>query len=688
MTAPASPRTAQRTAQRTTHGTRHRAARLIGFGALGLGTALLLSGCAEERPDPDPTAEELAQALTTGDFSELGAAEGDLEAVSQGVETFHEPLGDAQPEVSVSGVEVTEPEEDSVQPPTATVQLHHEWALDELGAEGETWEYDTEAQLTYSEDEESWLVEPETSAIFEGFTGDQPPSVQAVVPERGKILDGDGRAMVSESTVYSIGIDKTRILADLQAEDESVEGSEDGGATEDQQRRAATSLAELVGIDPVVFAEQVVGHGDDAFVEATVHRADSDEITAAEVEEIPGAVAREQSMSLPVDEDLAPSLVGTVGPVTAEDLEEDPDLDPSALIGRSGVQASQDEVLTGEPGMRITVAGETQYESEAVDGEDVQISLDPQIQRLAQEVVAGVGQESSIVAVRPSDGGLVAAAGQGYVGSGLSNLYAPGSTFKVVTALTMLRDGVEPGSTVQCPSSTTVHGQRFNNVPGYPGSSVGSIPFRQAVADSCNTLFANNSEDVDAEQLNQAAQDLGISDNEDFGLPTQMGSVPADSQANLLAADMLGQGVVQASPLGMATVMASVAAGETVRPHLVVPEDQEDSEEDDDNENGNDEDDDASGLTAEEAEALTDLLEGTVDVGTLDGMDSIPGEHVYAKTGTAEVGTGDDMYAHTWVIAFQGDLAVAIFVEDGDFGSTTNGPILQEFLSGVHELDG
>ena len=44
------------------------------------------------------------------------------------------------------------------------------------------------------------------------------------------------------------------------------------------------------------------------------------------------------------------------------------------------------------------------------------------------------------------------------------------------------------------------------------------------------------------------------------------------------------------------------------------------------------------------------------------------------------------MYAHTWVIAFQGDLAVAIFVEDGDFGSTTNGPILHDFLSGVHEI--
>ena len=641
-----------------------------------------VSACeGDQRPDPEATAEQLAEALTTGDFSDLSAAEGDLESLSSGVETVHEPFGDTAPEVTVAGLEVTEPEEDSVQPPRATVSLHHGWALDDLGAEGEVWEYETTAELVYAQEDETWQLEPDTEMILPEFTGEQGPSVSSVAPERGKILDGEGRALVSDRAVYSIGIDKTQILADLQAQDDSVTGNDDGGPTEEHQREAASALAELVGIDASTFADQVVGHGDDAFVEATVHRADSDEITAAEVEEIPGAVAREESMSLPLDEDLAPALVGTVGAVTAEDLEENPDLDPAALIGQSGVQASQEEALSGEDGLRISLAGDTLYESEPTDGEDVQISLDPQIQRLAQQVVADVGQESSIVALRPSDGALLAAAGQGYVGSGLQHLYAPGSTFKVVTALTMLREGLTPDSTVECPSSTVVHGQQFNNVPGYPSSSVGSIPFHTAVADSCNTVFANNSTDVDAEQLNQAAADLGLADNEDFGLPVQMGSVPADSEANLLAADMLGQGVVQASPLGMATVMASVASGQTVQPHLVVPDGASE-----DSNDGDDEDGGGSGLSEEEADALTELLEGTVDVGTLDGMESIPGEHVYAKTGTAEVGSGDDMYAHTWVIAFQGDLAVAIFVEDGDFGSTTNGPILHDFLSGVHEI--
>ncbi|WP_054822076.1 hypothetical protein [Arthrobacter sp. JCM 19049] len=54
-----------------------------------------------------------------------------------------------------------------------------------------------------------------------------------------------------------------------------------------------------------------------------------------------------------------------------------------------------------------------------------------------------------------------------------------------------------------------------------------------------------------------------------------LGTVPDDSKGTELAANMIGQGVVQASPLGMATVMASVVAGETVHPQLVLTDAQD-----------------------------------------------------------------------------------------------------------------
>jgi cell division protein FtsI/penicillin-binding protein 2 len=53
---------------------------------------------------------------------------------------------------------------------------------------------------------------------------------------------------------------------------------------------------------------------------------------------------------------------------------------------------------------------------------------------------------------------------------------------------------------------------------------------------------------------------------------------------------------------------------------------------------------------------------------------------VLAKTGTAEFGTEAPLQTHAWMIAAQGDLAVAVFVDVGDSGSGTAGPLLERFL--------
>ncbi|WP_330059171.1 hypothetical protein [Paenarthrobacter sp. Z7-10] len=54
-----------------------------------------------------------------------------------------------------------------------------------------------------------------------------------------------------------------------------------------------------------------------------------------------------------------------------------------------------------------------------------------------------------------------------------------------------------------------------------------------------------------------------------------------------------------------------------------------------------------------------------------------------AKTGTAEYGTTPPLKTHAWIIAAQGDLAVSVFVEDGDYGAVSGGPLLTAFLTGA-----
>src|SRR5690606_29201024 len=106
---------------------------------------------------------------------------------------------------------------------------------------------------------------------------------------------------------------------------------------------------------------------------------------------------------------------------------------------------------------------------------------------------------SAIVAVRPSTGELVASAnGPGSEGysTALLGQYAPGSTFKVVTALAMLRKGDTPGTIVRCPPSTTAAGVRIDNVESYPAEFTGPITLTESLAHSCNTSFVDQHERI------------------------------------------------------------------------------------------------------------------------------------------------------------------------------------------------
>jgi cell division protein FtsI/penicillin-binding protein 2 len=81
-----------------------------------------------------------------------------------------------------------------------------------------------------------------------------------------------------------------------------------------------------------------------------------------------------------------------------------------------------------------------------------------------------------------------------------------------------------------------------------------------------------------------------------------------------------------------------------------------------------------------EAAALRGMLRGVVTSGSGIGLADVPGPEVIAKTGTAEFQGDRGIETHAWMIAAQGDLAVAVFVEVGQSGSSTAGPILEQFL--------
>jgi cell division protein FtsI/penicillin-binding protein 2 len=75
------------------------------------------------------------------------------------------------------------------------------------------------------------------------------------------------------------------------------------------------------------------------------------------------------------------------------------------------------------------------------------------------------------------------------------------------------------------------------------------------------------------------------------------------------------------------------------------------------------------------------MMRAVVTSGHTGFLASVPGAPVAAKTGTAEFGSDDPPKTHAWIVAVHGDLAVAVFVEEGGLGATVSGPLLKEFLT-------
>jgi cell division protein FtsI/penicillin-binding protein 2 len=271
------------------------------------------------------------------------------------------------------------------------------------------------------------------------------------------------------------------------------------------------------------------------------------------------------------------------------------------------------------------------------------------------------------VVVRPSTGEILAAASgpgsQGY-NTATFGQYAPGSTMKVVTALALMRAGLAPADRVPCTTRVVVDGKPFTNYDDYPQDRTGEITLQQAVANSCNTALISQHARLAADDLAAAAASLGLGVDHDLGFPAYFGAVPPPGSETAKAAALIGQGEVLASPMAMTAVAASVAEGRAVVPWLLVDQPAEQGEP----------------LSAQEAEALRDMMRAVVTEGTATFLADVPGPPVGAKTGTAEFGTSVPPATHAWMIAEQGDVAVAAFVEEGDSGSGTAGPILESVL--------
>ncbi len=359
------------------------------------------------------------------------------------------------------------------------------------------------------------------------------------------------------------------------------------------------------------------------------------------------------------------------------------------LAGTSGLERAFNTRLAGQPGGELLAEpadqgsdeGRVLASSEPVKGKPVRTTIDPGLQEAA---VTALGSAFGGVAVLNAQNGSVL----GLAGIAYSSPQPPGSTFKIVTTVAALEAGVvKLQDSFPVESSTIVGGREITNA----GDAACGGTFEQSFANSCNTVFAPLGTEVGGERLVKTAERFGfnsppalfdaqataIIEPPESTIPS---SIPADVD---LGASAIGQGEVLATPLELASISQTIAAGGVRSPTPIVtePELRPDAEP-------------VKVTSGDIAGTVRDLMVGVVAGGTGTAA-ALPGIEVAGKTGTAELGPApgsseeggepeqlEDAWFTSFAPANNPKLAVAVMlvnVKGG--GGAVAAPIAREVLS-------
>lgn len=442
--------------------------------------------------------------------------------------------------------------------------------------------------------------------------------------------------------------------------------------------------------------------------------------------------------------ELGAQLLGTVGQLSAED-ERNPrfrGVKGGTVVGKNGLEYTYDRYLRGKPGatrVQVDALGRPKGElaiTEPVQGQQLKLSIDLGLQKAGQEAMAEAGgipitdgvknRGGAFVAMDPRNGEILAMgsypsydpnlfakpirpsvfkrlnsedAGSPLLNRAIQAVYPTGSTFKLVTGVAGLEQGIiTPTTPVSDPGSIQIGNITFINA-GKQANGV--VDMRSALKVSSDVYFYRLGRDLDAlkgEPLQSWAKKLGFGAPTGIDLPGETaGLVPNSAWRDALYRKKLtdrpwsvgdnvnlsvGQGDLQATPLQLATAYAAVEnGGRIVTPHVGL------------------EVQDSSGRALQRIEpgasrtvkispgtrqAIADGLRqaASAEGGTsTDVFKGFPYE-VHGKTGTAErAGQADQ----SWYVAYVPDKArpivLAVTVEQGGFGAESAAPAARLILS-------
>lgn len=502
---------------------------------------------------------------------------------------------------------------------------------------------------------------------------------------RGRVLDRHGREIVSNRLSFNCSVIPRE--------------------ARDTVHRSCALLGPLLGEDPEEL-EMRFERGKAGRFNTVVLAEDIDADQAIAIEErldlLPGFLIETRPQRVYPLAGAAAHLTGYNGPLTDEE-EENLELYEYRLadwVGREGLEKSYEAYLRGRSGgLQIEVNNRGRLVKalgvkEPVEGKDVQLTVDAELQRHVQGLLEG--QKGAVIVMDLADGGLLSlnssptfdpnlfssARGRRDVGPylkdprapmlnrGIRGQYPAGSIFKVVPALAALeRRKVTPASAVFCPGFLRIGGIRFGC---WKKEGHGNQAMSEAFAHSCNVYFYTIGVHAGVDAVVERARQMGFGELTGIDLPGERRGFVPDREwkrrvrreawydgdtANL----SIGQGALQVTPLQAVSMAAAVATGDVLRPFVL------------ERVNGVKVSERSARRLPVSAASLAAVREGldrvvNSDTGT-GRLSRTEGTRVAGKTGTAQSGQAR---THAWFVGYapsdRPKFAVVVFLEQGGRG--------------------
>ncbi|HBM4452428.1 TPA: penicillin-binding transpeptidase domain-containing protein [Enterococcus faecium] len=396
--------------------------------------------------------------------------------------------------------------------------------------------------------------------------------------------------------------------------------------------------------------------------------------------------------------EAAAQLIGYVGDITAEDIDKNPELSSNGKIGRSGLEMAFDKDLRGTTGGKLSITDadgvekKVLIEHEVQNGKDIKLTIDAKAQKIAFDSLGG--KAASTVATTPKTGDLLALASSpsydpNKMTNGISQEdykayeenpehpfisrfatgYAPGSTFKMITAAIGLDNGtIDPNEVL------TINGLKWQKDSSWGSfkttrvsSDVSQVDLKTALIYSDNIYAAQETLKMGEKKFRTGLDKFIF--GEDLDLPISMNPAQISNEdsfnSDILLADTgYGQGELLITPIQQAAMYSVFNNnGTLVYPKLIADKETKDKK-------------NVISETAVQT-IVPDLREVVQDVnGTAHSLSAL-GIPLAAKTGTAEIKEKQDVKGqeNSFLFAFnpdnQGYMMVSMLENKEDDDSAT-----------------